>query len=656
MRTLLVLLPLALTARSAAGLDADAAVPYRWRVVVRFTPHPQLTPAFRGQVVRDVQAALASEVGGVAVVEVADLAMAPPALAADPLVAAFAARGWPALEDPRFRDLTGVKTHFLTVAAAAQGVTLAARQHDGTTGLCTPAVRTKLVADWPTVSREAGLLVGREFGPVGTIDVTGYDGVLVTVAFRGGALPGFPRLVRAGDVFAVAAVLRGQRPAAPAARPGAGPAPPALFGQPREVTLMRAESDVVNGTCRCRVLSQVKTPFPMTRSVDGFRCLKLATVERPVEIRLVDKAGNPPPAATMGLLQVRASDIDFLPRTDGRDRLDYRNGLFRSARPMRGVACVVVNLGTAAEQLFPLPVTGPGPLVVRFDANPQAAARAAIELAVDDFRGRVIDARRAQATLVDDLGRLILAGKNDDALKRAVGGLEALDAQDKPLAEELAKLTAQAAADPQLSAGVAAAGQALAGLQADRTATVRSRVDDLRQSLAKSNDPARFEKEFRAKELAARVRQLLDAGEVPDALDHLDQLYELTQKPAVKEQRAKVAAEWEVKSPAHAKAREYIAGPWRKAVTLPDLVVGVERLTDAAATLTKHDDRLGLRLLLASVDVAYSRLKDIIDRLDPGPDADLAAKAEVQRVTKAVREVETAARAAVARLENPAKP
>ena len=142
-------LPLALvlfaaTANAAppARLDPEASAPYRLRVVVRFEAHPVFTPAFRAQIADAVKAGLQTPLGEVGRVEVIDLD-AVPEDKREPLWRAFVTKGWAALEAPEFRELTGVKTHFLRIAFEGGGYRLEARQHDGSTGLPSPMVRTR---------------------------------------------------------------------------------------------------------------------------------------------------------------------------------------------------------------------------------------------------------------------------------------------------------------------------------------------------------------------------------------------------------------------------------------------------------------------------------------------------------------------------------
>ncbi len=192
MRHALVLVLLAFAsgpARAAivgSSLDAELAVPYRWRVVVQFAAGPLFPPAARAQLLTDTRAALQPTLGALGTVEVFDLDAIPEA-ARDPLTREFAATGWPALDSPKFRELTGVKTHFLKLSGERGAVKLEARQHDGSTGLALPVVRVNETRDPQTVNRLAGLLLARDFGPTATVQVPETESD--TVAVRSAAVP-----------------------------------------------------------------------------------------------------------------------------------------------------------------------------------------------------------------------------------------------------------------------------------------------------------------------------------------------------------------------------------------------------------------------------------------------------------------------------------
>jgi hypothetical protein len=312
---------------------------------------------------------------------------------------------------------------------------------------------------------------------------------------------------------------------------------------------------------------------------------------------------------------------------------------------------VVVGLGSRAVQ-YPIPLTGDGPVTLRFAVSEREAARAAFDRECDDLRGRVAQAAVAFEQLAAGLSTLIGQGKNAEALLRATQGLAAQEAEDAGLSGELARLRADPqAADPRAAATLQSAEQALANLRAARP-ELKQRADDLQTLAARSQDPAVMEREFREKSLVADIKRLVEAGEVDAALAVYDQLVDMRPAdPAIKRQRDKLKADWGPKDRDHAQAREVVSESWRKVgPSADDLRAATDKLSPAITTLTAKEDRLGLRLALAGFEPVYVRLKALGDALDPAGEADkpkrdrlaeLAAdlaklKARVQKAIQAI--------------------
>ena len=103
------------------------------------------------------------------------ISTATPAEKKEPLWTAFEKDGWNALVQQPFRELTGIKTHFLTVEFRNGVYHLESRQHDGSTGLTSPAVRIRETRAEEQVARLAGQMLFPDFGAVGTI-ISGKEG------------------------------------------------------------------------------------------------------------------------------------------------------------------------------------------------------------------------------------------------------------------------------------------------------------------------------------------------------------------------------------------------------------------------------------------------------------------------------------------------
>ena len=206
------------------------------------------------------------------------------------------------------------------------------------------------------------------------------------------------------------------------------------------------------------------------------------------------------------------------------------------------------------------------------------------------------------------------------------------------------------AAAPDSAARLTDADARLKALREGRPA-VAAKAEELRKSIGTANDPANFEREFAAKERALRIRRFVAAGEVPQALDEYDLLYELTKQDATKEQKAKLEAEWKPRNAAHKKARDFVLDTWRQLPDPASYTANLERLTDASKTFTDNADRLGLRNLLTALDQTYTKLKDSSDRLDRASAADSATLDEIGVLHTTLVKLENEVIATVKKLE-----
>src|SRR5207244_3018745 len=180
----------------AAGLPTEANKPYRLQVVLRIAEHPILTDVFQKQVQRELQDSLQAALGDLAKVEVARN---------HPRLDEVEAKGLQhALDSWNF--INDTKIQFVFIDFVNGRYELQARQYDGTAGLASPVVRRASTPERLLVARNAGLLIDKDFGLVGTI--TQKDDKKVEVTFKGGAL-GSPlsRWVKKDDVFAVAQIV-----------------------------------------------------------------------------------------------------------------------------------------------------------------------------------------------------------------------------------------------------------------------------------------------------------------------------------------------------------------------------------------------------------------------------------------------------------------
>lgn len=623
-------------------LDSEPSGPCLWRVVVKTEPHPLLTASFRAKVARDLVAALQPSIGPLGTVEVIDL---DDALAgkADALVQDFAAKGFAALDAPR--DLTGVKTHFLRIAVRGGQYHLETRQHDGFTGLASPAVRKQSTRAPELVGRMAGLMIDREFGLAGTLDPAAPNAVEATVRFRGSKLGPVDRFVKVGDVFAVSRITRAaNRPAPPPARtatgkviappPGSEP-PAALTPAVHPFTYLKVLSVAADGSASCAVIRSPKYTATLPNGPLGYRCMKLSTVQARIAVKLV--SGSDGTAAAAPIANVRATESGFSGKDDPKDYLDFRDGLYRSPRPLSNLACITVSLGKTKAERFPVPVLGSEPITLRFELNPEAEARAVYERSAIALMTRASDARTAQNAAFEAVGKLIKAKKNKEALARAKGSFEAADSTDKALVEEMEELKKQDIKVPGAAAVFAAIERQLKSLRQNNEALASS-VKQLQAAVDKEGDPTtNVASEVQAGSLNTRISLLLASGEIEEALAALDQLATLVPDNAgVKARKEKLEQEWKPKSPEHAKAREYLLKSWPKLATIGDLKDSLPQLATNVEICKKAGDHHAFRAFLAILDRFPSKLQELLTNND----LDMKALNEIKVLREVVPKIQ----------------
>jgi hypothetical protein len=639
----------ALVQPARAQLDAEVKQPYLWRVVLSAKPHPLVTPEVRERLKRDVVAALQTGIGPFGAVEFVDLADLP--ADKEPLFQQFIEKGFPALDAPR--DLTGAKTHFLKLDYRDGQFHIETRQYDGFTGLSSPLVRAQSVRGADQIGRAAGLLLDRDFGAAGTVEPLPGRTDLVKVQVRGAALGPVSNLVAVGDVFAVAAVRKTNRPAPPPVRtatgkivappPGTVP-PPGLTSTPRDFTLLKVNEVTADGSLRCTVLSRYEKPMPLVGGIVGYRCMKLGTVKAPVAIQLKNTDGAI--YKTASAVSVRATDTDFTPTgADAKDVCNFDTGgaQFRSQRPLNNVAFVTVALGATQAKQFPVPILSAAPIVLPFEIDPAKEERAAFERAVLAAYTQSADARAAQNVCFDAVAKFIEKQRNPEALARARGGYDAADAAEKQLADDLARLTEQAGR-VQKADGI----DALLAKIKQNVDTVRAYNEQLKKSaeqialiVKRESDPNFAAKEAQAQAVNTRFELLLSAHEYDQAIAALEQLVALLPENAdVKARRDKLAAEWKTKDDAHAKARDYLLRTWPAVATIPDFKDSLTQIRAGVDVCKKNGDKLTLRKLLGIFGTTGGKLSELVGALDQSSETDKKLLADANAVGKALAALE----------------
>lgn len=645
-------------AAAPPAVDAEVTTPYKWRVVVSVSPHPTLGPAVKRQFIADLKAALGPALGDdFGSVEVIDLADTPKEKW-EPLWKKFDEKGWAALEGDSLREfntLTGVKTHFLTLKAGDGKFTLQCRQHDGSTGLATPLTRTRTVTDADTLSRTAGLMLAADFGVVGTVEQLPEDKENCLLRIRGGELPGANRWVKAGDVFQFAVVQDVPRPVKDekpkAAKPGQViQAPTDRKAVMQAYTLLRVTDVPQPGVARCEIFTRYESPFVRGRYVVGYRAMKVSTRDGRVSVRVEDGKGQPPPPSAP--LQVWATEFGPKVSPNDRDLLDRRGDLFSSPKTLRGLAGVSVKLGSGRYEYYPLPVYDHGePAKLTFGFDEAAVRKARFEDTAFRYYNRVIDARLTREELTKALRVLHAKDEYKQALERAKAGLKHMQDEDARLTNELAELRKNPDANETTPANtLATAERLLAGLRAANP-DLENSIKEMEAAVAKAEDPATYEKKFRANEIQRDIAFYERRGEVQQALDKYDELIEFTNLDEARERKKKLEAEGKPKSDEQAGLRNYLTETWAKVISREEFDAALPKLRQTVESLGKLDDKYGMRLAVTHIEGAYTRLGDLLVGLDSDFSEDKEKLLAVKKTMDALREVEKIARDEQKRLE-----
>jgi hypothetical protein len=654
---LLLLASVAVAAPPAPSVDPELTTPYTWRVVFRISPHPTLGAKVKERFVADLKAALGPALGDdFGWVEVIDLD-ATPKDKWEPLWKRFDEKGWAALEGEslkEFQTFTGVKTHFLTLKAGDGKFTLESRQHDGSTGLATPLTRVRTVTDPDTLSRTAGLMLAADFGPVGTVEPLTENAEACILRVRGGELPGADRWVKVGDVFQFVLVQDVPRPAAKDEKPKSGKGlsvtPTDRRGNPQAFTLLRVSEVLKPGVVKCDIFTRYEFPFVRGRYIVGYRAMKVSTREGRVSVRLEDDKGQPPPPSAP--LQLWATEYGAQVKPNDRDLLDRRGDEFTSPKTLRGVAYVTAKLGSGKYERYPLPVLDHGgPVKLTFGFDEKAVRKARFENTAVRFYNRVLDARLVREELTKAVGRLIEKEEFKAAMERARAGLKAIREEDERLTKELAELRKNPdAADTTPTNTLTTAERLLDALRATH-GDLEASIQNLEIAVAKAEDPATYEKKFRANEIQRDIAFHERRGEVQQALDKYDELIAFTNLEEARERKKKFEADSRAKSDEQAGLRNYFTDTWAKIVTREEFDAAIPTLRQTAEALAKLDDKYGIRLAVTHIEGAYVRLGDLLNGLDTDFSEDKEKIYAIQKTMQALQKVEEYTRDEQKRLE-----
>jgi tetratricopeptide (TPR) repeat protein len=589
----------------AFALDAEAGTPYDYRVILRVAPNRLLTPTFRGQLRDDLRDSLQAALGPLARVEVLD-ADAPQSGA------------W---LDPASLDthsaLHEAKRHFVEVSYAHGQYTIQARQLDGSTGLASPVIRQDRTADRAFVARLIVRFIDQDFGAVGT--VVGKDGDRVRLRLRGGAVPGadLSHWVPAGSVFALARV--------------AGDPP---RGWPVEAALLRTLGEPKGGEVECQFFyryrdARQRDPLADWQAV-GFRALRLGTTSAPVRLRVVDTDGLP-----VNDLRVHVGPTGFNPKEFRDEGTVRHDGFFETTHPYEHVAFVRIDSSPPAQ--VPVAVLDDRVIVCKVTpgANGEARQMAAIE--VRNLRQTLSDHVRRLVELRRQLGTMIKATQNKEALAQVQSGLELLDTQLGNLSEALFRLKGEA---QRVGAGL--------GPELEQCELYLKRIHELQQSFRQTqsdleravkaeDDPANREKQEGYLALLSKAQALRDEAEFDKAIaTYKEILQKFGPRDEVRKRLEALEKAWQIQSEEHRRARTFAYGAWAAVRTVDDIHAQLPKARKAFDACRAAGDKLtALKLFLVATNTATEIVSRRSDELgNSQSDEDKVNLRQVQKVSE----------------------
>jgi hypothetical protein len=579
-----------------AQLDSEENKPYQLRVIVSFSKHPLLTPAFKDEVRREIGGSFQAAFGRAGLVEVIDKenlrevashSSGPAAASLQQSIELLDSVEAKGLEEAfrTFHQVSDTKTHFVTIEFKNDRYEISARQYDGTTALTSPVVRQASTYDRQFVARATTLLIERDFGVVGTIRDRQGDQVKITL--KAGALAGAPDpWVRRGDIFAISQIQQG---------------PDGQRGYPMKWTLLRAADDAKNGVCLC-VLNHrydAKVALPQTSPILGYRCIKLGTSHAPLRLRLVDDKSRAPKA----FVRVNISQAGF----DSKEQEHLSSdavGLVQSRREYRDIAYVSVLVGNPPA-LLPVEILDHrGTVACDVAESAEAERLGQLESTRDELLRRIGDALLRSVALFNELRELDEKKLRDEALEVARTGLKDMDVAAAGFEIELANFRKEV---QELKADIRDRLLELCERGLQRFKEDRQQLREYAERLDKvriaEQDPVRQ----KLKELASSVHLRQQEADYDKAIAIYEEIVRLGKDlPAVqpyKEQLAKLKKQWELKDEDHKKARDFIYNSWPKLTSAADLK---EHMAEAKKSLAKCilvGDRLTPeKLLRANID------------------------------------------------------
>jgi hypothetical protein len=580
---------------TTAPAQSELFKPYNLHIIVHVAEDRLLTEVFRKRIERELRDGFQAALGDMGRVTVTDK---------HPRLADVLTRGLRVLDD--WKDRNDLKTHFVLIDYVGGYYEIQARQYDGTMGLASPVVRRDRTRDRDFVAKAAALLIKHDFGILGTVQ-TEPEGVKeqVKVELRGGGLGDMTPWVKKNDVFTLA--------------PPSGGVLASLKWSLLQVEQAPAEGSR-DGICVCRFFHRYQI-----KSIAGYRCMKLGTVQAPLRLRWVQRTpnGRIKPLNQRLTVEIRRYGFDDEETTKLSGKQSEPNGVLETLAEgkdgiFNNVAFVRVLAGPVEPKpQVPIALVDDQPIFI--EVNAAADTDASFTIHKTEWQNKVADSVQMQASLFKRLEALGADPKNrSEILAIAISGMKRAEADRTELLKEREELLNEAKK-----------------IHKDLKTPIEDRrlqqLEDYKQALAifvaeqkkieeKENDPQR--KKWLAEiENAKLLEKELE-------IDKAIAIYERVQKEGFNDAElskhlAELHKKWDLRNDEHKEARNFIYRVW-PTLDLSRLEDNIPKAQKAFQTCKNVHDLYSIQKLLKGTEGHADRLNKRLAELAPqivAPDA-----------------------------------
>jgi hypothetical protein len=572
----------------------DIKKPYQLRIVLHLARNRLLTEVFRKQLERELKDGLQAALGKLAQVEVVSGKPKDPALAAklDDILARGLRR---ALDD--WRERSKYKTHFLLIDFSGTRYEIQARQHDGLTGLASPAVRRERTRDRAYVARAAALLVERDLGLLGMIETEPDVKGRVRVQLKGGGLGvDLARWVKKDEVMAVVRVSGNSS------------------GQQMPWTFLQVDTPPSEGVCTCRLFRR----YPRMQ-VKGMRCVLLGTRSGSLRLRVMEEApgGQLTELKYPATLQFRhrgfeGEDANLLKMIPLGTRI-LDTGRFEEKGKFNRIAFVTVMDGSQRKARIPIALVDDRVILLPIPAGDEESTQALERYRL--LRRSVIMSYMVQTELFKEINDLTAKpAERPKALQRVKETLKRAREDHTKLSKERDEVEKEIDAlklNPKEKPSFRAINQRLK-LISSAESDLLKHIKLLDKIEKEESNPEKKEAKFQI-EGAKLLEKEFELGK---AIAAYKKVPEKLRPEGLNKHIADLEKRWEPKNEEHKKARYFIYRVWPTLDTA-GMAEQIKKAEEAFEQCKKVSDTVGPRKMQLVNDKHRQRIEKEVSELNP---------------------------------------